>query len=213
MLPSCGSRSQVLAVLACLVLGGCATVEPDRAAPPQDHPPTIDRAMVEATLLTGYLETLQRLVQGSAAEQAEILAGARRDFESAPTPSHQLRYALILGMPNHPGTDCSKSRQLLQELFATQETLLPAERALAFVTLQNVDRVLSQTAEIQRLQASADHTEHDHYEATLNRRLQSEMDDNARLHKELDDAHAKLDAIANIEKALSKPKTPGGTPQ
>jgi hypothetical protein len=37
------------------------------------------------------------------------------------------------------------------------------------------------------------------------------MDDNARLHKELDDAHAKLDAIANIERALNKPKAPGGT--
>ena len=119
---------------------------------------------------------------------------------------------MVLATPGHPGTDSAKAQQLLRELIATQETLLPAERAMAFVTLQNVERSLSQSAEIQRLQAPADHSDHDRYEASLNRRLQSEVDDNARLHKELDDAHAKLDAIANIEKALSKPKTPPEAP-
>jgi hypothetical protein len=213
MLPSSGARLRLIVGLASLLVGGCADLGPNRPAPPQDHPPTIDRAVVEATLLAGYLETLQRLAQGAPAEQAEILSGARHDFETAPTASHELRYAMVLAMPGHPGTDCAKARQLLRDLFATQETLLPAERAMAFLTLQNVDKMLSQTTEIQRLQASADHSDHDRYEASLNRRLQSETDDNARLHKELDDAHAKLDAIANIEKALSKPKTPGETPQ
>ncbi len=127
-------------------------------------------------------------------------------------PATSCAMRMILAMPNHPGTDCAKAQQLLQELIATQETLLPAERAMAFVTLQNVDQTLSLTAKIQRLQASADHTDHDRV-AALNRRLQSELDENARLHKELDDAHAKLDAIANIERALNKPKVPGGTPQ
>lgn len=214
MRPSLRSRATVAGALACLVVGGCATIGPNRSEPPQDHPPTIDRAVTEATLLAGYLESLQRLAQGAPAEQAEILSGARHDFETAPTASHELRYAMILAMPNHPGTDCTQARRLLRELFATQETLLPAERALAFLTLQNVDKMLAQTAAIQRLQASSvDHSEHERYEASLTRRLQSEMDDNARLRKELDDAHAKLDAIANIEKALSKPKTPGETPQ
>ena len=78
---------------------------------------------------------------------------------------------------------------------------------LAFLTLQNVDQTLAQTAENQRLQATADHTDRDRI-AALNRRLQSEIDDNARLHKELDDAHAKLDAIANIERNLSERKNP-----
>ena len=199
---------------AALLASGCATVAP--SAPPQDHPPTIDRAVTEATLLASYLEVLQRLVQGAPAEQAEILSSARRDFETAPTPSHQLRYAMVLATPEHPGTDCAKAQQLLRELIATQETLLPAERAMAFLTLQSVDQTLSQTAEVQRLQASADHNDRDRYTAA-NRRLQSdlqaEMDENIRLHKELDDAHAKLDAIANIERALNKPKPTGGAPQ
>ena len=213
MLPSSWRRTPLLALLAItVVISGCAGLVPNRDTPPPDHPPTIDRAVTEAALLASYLEVLQRLVQGAPAEQAEILSGARHDFETAATPSHELRYAMVLATPDHPGTDCVKAQKLLRELIATQETLLPAERAMAFLTLQNVDLTLSQTADIQHLQASADHTDRDRY-ATLNRRLQNEQDDNARLHRELDDAHAKLDAIANIERALSKPKTPGGTPQ
>jgi hypothetical protein len=201
------------AVAAVLLASGCAVAP---RAPPPDHPPTIDRAVTEATLLASYLEVLQRLVQGAPAEQAEILSSARHDFETAPTPSHELRYAMVLATPEHPGTDDVKAQRLLRELIATQETLLPAERAMAFLTLQSVDQTLSQAAEIQHLQASADHGDRDRY-AAANRRLQSdlqaEMDENIRLHKELDDAHAKLDAIANIERALNKPKAPGGAPQ
>jgi hypothetical protein len=212
MRPSSGSQLRLLALVGCAWLSACAGFTATRDAPPPDRPPTIDRAVTQAALLASYLETLQRLVQGASAEQAEILSGARRDFESAPTPSHELRYAMVLATPGHPGTDCAKAQKLLRELIATQETLLPAERAMAFLTLQTVDQTLSLTADNQRLQVSADHTDRDRL-AALNRRLQIESDENARLHKELDDAHAKLDAIANIERALNKPKVPGGTPQ
>ena len=206
----CGSR--LVAVFASALLGACANLGASRGAPPSEYPqPTIDKAVTQVALLASYLEVLQRLVQGAPAEQAEILSGARHDFETAPTPSHELRYAMVLATPDHPGTDCVKAQQLLREVIASQESLLPAERAMAFLTLQNVDQTLAQTADNQRLQAAADHTDRDRI-AALNRRLQSEIDDNARLHKELDDAHAKLDAIANIERALNKPKAPGGAP-
>lgn len=203
------------ALLTGALLGGCANLGTNRDVPPPDRPPTIDRAVTQAALLASYLEVLQRVVQGTPAEQAEILSGARREFETAPTPSHELKYAMVLATPDHPGTDTAKAQQLLRELIATQETLLPAERAMAFLALKNVDQTLSQQAANQRLQASAeDHTtDHDRGLAALNRRLQSELDENARLHKELDDAHAKLDAIANIERALNKPKVPGGSTQ
>ena len=50
--------------------------------------------------------------------------------------------------------------------------------------------------------------------ANVARRLQTEMDENARLRKALDEAHAKLDAIANIERSISDrpPATEGRTP-
>ncbi len=209
---SSGSSIRLMALIGCAFLSACAGLTATRDTPAPERPPTIDRAVTQATLLASYLETLQRLVQGASAEQAEILSGARRDFETAPTSSHELRYAMVLATPGHPGTDLAKAQKLLRELIATQETLMPAERAMAFLTLQTVEQTLSLTADNQRLQVSADHTDRDRL-AVLNRRLQSELDENARLHKELDDAHAKLDAIANIERALNKPKVPGGTPQ
>ena len=205
---------RLLAVFGSTLLGACANLGVNRNSPPVYHPPTIDRAVTQAALLASYLEVLQRLVQGTPAEQAEILSGARHDFEFAPTASHELRYAMVLATPDHPGTDCAKAQKLLREVIATQETLLPAERAMAFLTLRNVDQTLAHLADSQRLQSAADHTDRDHDRyAALNRRLQTEIDDNARLHKELDEVHAKLDAIANIERALNKPKVPGGTPQ
>ncbi len=212
MLPSLRHRIGVFGAVATLALGGCAGFGASRDVPPAEQPPTIDRAVTQAALLANYLETLQRVVQGAPAEQAEILSGARRDFETAPTPSHELRYAMILATPDHPGTDAVKAQKLLRELIATQETLLPAERAMAFLTLRNVEQTLSQNADIQRLTTAADHNDRDRI-AALNRRLQNEIDDNARLHKELDDARAKLDAIANIERALNKPKASGGSAQ
>ena len=42
--------------------------------------------------------------------------------------------------------------------------------------------------------------------ASANHRLQAEIDENARLRKELEEAHAKLDAIANIERSLNERK-------
>lgn len=216
MQPDYRLAPRLLAVLASAALGACSSMGVGLGArqdlPPPERPPSIDRTMTQAALVASYLEVLQRLVQGAPAEQAEILSGARHDFEVAPTSSHELRYAMVLATPNHPGTDCPKARQLLRELIATQETLLPVERAMAFLTLQNVEQTLSLSADNVRLQASTDHTDRDRA-AVLTRRLQSEQDDNARLRKDLDDAHAKLEALTNIERALNKPKTPGGTPQ
>jgi hypothetical protein len=44
--------------------------------------------------------------------------------------------------------------------------------------------------------------------------LQAEIDENAKLRKDLEQARAKLDAITNIERSVSdrKPSTEGHTP-
>jgi cell division septum initiation protein DivIVA len=201
-----------------LALAGCANSLSSAGARAPDTPPPVDRTAASAALLASYLEVLQRLVQGAPAEQAEILAAARRDYELAPTSSHQLRYALVLATPGHPGADSVHAQQLLRELLATPETLLPTERALAFLELQTVDRQLELTAENQRLQTDADRGDRERI-ALASKRLQSEQDENARLRKELDDVHTKLDAITNIERSVNKrpgsdrpPGTEGPTP-
>ncbi len=96
---------------------------------------------------------------------------------------------------------------------ANPEMLLSGERALAFLELQQIDDHLTLEAENRRLQGDAVRVDREH-QGTANRNLQVETDENARLRKELDEARAKLDAIANIERSLNerKPNNEGSQP-
>jgi hypothetical protein len=187
------------------LLAGCSDLLPRNDSRPVAPAPVIDRQAASATLITGYLENLQRLVQSAPAEQAEIAAGAQREYDMAPTPSHQLRLALVLATPNHPATDLPHAQRLLRELMAAPAALLPAERALAFLEQQKVDAQLAVEAENRRLQSTVVRNDKDRSQAA-NKRLQAEIDENARLRKELEEAQAKLDAISDIEKSLSERK-------
>jgi hypothetical protein len=201
----CTRRAALLTLLA---LAGCNgnLLSRDHAAP---IPQLTQPAATSAAVLSDYLLLLQRLVQGSASEQAEIVARAQNDYDAAPTPSRELKLALILATPGHPATDQPRAQRLLRELMAHPETLLPAERALAFLELSQIDDHLTLVAENRRLQTDAAHEDQARM-ASANRRLQAELDENARLRKELDEARAKLDAIANIERSLNERK-PGTT--
>jgi hypothetical protein len=175
------------------------------AGPPAEVKP----ASSQSALLADYLLLLQRLAQGSASEQAEIVASAQNEYGTAPTPSKELKLALILATPGHPATDMPKAQGLLRELMAHPETLLPGERALAFLELSQVDDHLTLAAENRRLQTDAAREDQARI-ASASRRLQQELDENARLRRELEEARAKLAAIANIERSLNerKPNTP-----
>ena len=201
-----------VAVVATL-LGACATDFGAREREPRPPAPVVDRNAASVAVLTEDLQLLQKLVQGAPAEQAEIIAAAQRDYETAPTPSRQLRFALVLASPGHPGTDLPRAQRLLRELMANPEMLLSGERALAFLELQQIDDHLTLEAENRRLQGDAVRADRERL-STVNRRLQLETDENARLRKELDEARAKLDAIANIERSLNerKPSNEGRQP-
>jgi hypothetical protein len=191
-----------------LFLTACTTTGfPSDRTHDENAAPAVDRTALSATVLSGYLEFLQRLVQAAPAEQAELMAATQREYEIAPTPSHQLRYALALAVPGHPATDLPQAQRLLRELMATPETLLPAERSLAFLELQQVAAALTLTAENRRLQSAASRNDRDRNSAE-SKRLQAQIDENAKLRKELDDARAKLEAISDIERSLSERKTP-----
>lgn len=185
-----------------LLLAACTLTSPERPVPP---PPVVTPAAATSTLLGDYLQLLQKLVQGAPAEQAEIYSSAQRDYDSAPTPSHKLKLALILGTPGHPAANLPKAQELLRELMANPEMLLPGERALTFLELSQINDHLTLEAENRRLQADAVRADHERV-ASANHRLQAEMDENARLRKELEEARAKLDAIANIERSVNERK-------
>ena len=193
---------------AALLLTGCTAGFMSGQRPPAP-PPVVSPSATSSTVLNEDLLLLQRLVQGPPSEQAEIVASAQREYDTAPTPSHTLKLALVLGTPGHPATSLTRAQALLRELMANPETLLPGERALAFLTLSQIDDHLTLDAENLRLQAEAVRADRERM-ANANHRLQTEMDENARLRKELEEARAKLDAIANIERSLNERK-PGSS--
>jgi hypothetical protein len=188
-----------------VALGGC-TIGTLRQPAARIEAPSIDASTAAAKALAQDLEQLRHLAQAMPAQQAEIVATAQREFELAPTPAHQLRYAMMLSLPGHPAADPGKAQQLLRTLVARPESLPPPQFALAAIQLQQVDQRLAASTDTQRLQANVERSDREH-SATLNKRLQSEVDENMRLRKELDEAQAKLDAIANIERSLSERRT------
>jgi hypothetical protein len=196
-----------------LLFGGCATDLFQHDHPTQNAPPVVNRAATTSTVLADDLQLLQTLVQGTPSDQAEIVASAQRDYETAPTPSRQLRFALILATPGHPGTDLPRAQRLLRELMANPEMLMASERSLAFLELQQIDDHLTLEGENRRLQSDAVRADRERL-ANVNHRLQLETDENVRLRKELEEARAKLDAIANIERSLNERKPSNtGRPQ
>jgi hypothetical protein len=170
-------------------------------------PPSVDRNSTENTVLSSYLDLCLRLARGTPAEQAEILTAASNDHSAAPTPSRVLRYAMVLSTPGHAGHDPVVAQRLLREVLANPETLLPAERALAFLQLQQVERQQALQADVRRLQSGAERAANDRI-AQLTRQLKTESDDNARLKRQLAEAQAKLDAIANIERSSGNGRPP-----
>jgi hypothetical protein len=188
-----------------LSLGGCGSVPTSRAR--DVAPPSVDRNSTENTVLSSYLDLCLRLARGTPAEQAEILTAATNDYSAAPTPSRVLRYAMVLSTPGHAGHDPVVAQRLLREVLANPETLLPAERALAFLQLQQVERQQALQADVRRLQSGAERAANDRI-AQLTRQLKTESDDNARLKRQLAEAQAKLDAIANIERSSGNGRPP-----
>jgi hypothetical protein len=193
-------------VLVALVAAGCSVGPGQRAPSPA---PVVNAATTGSIVLSEYLQLLQRLVQGRPSEQAEIVTNAQREYDTAPTPSRELKLALILGTPGHPATNLTKAQTLLRELMANPEMLLPGERALTFLELSQIDDHLTLDTENRRLQNEAVRADQQRV-AAANHRLQAEMDENIRLRRELEEARAKLDAIANIERSLNERK-PGST--
>lgn len=187
-----------------VALAGCGSLPMTRSHEPSA--PSVDRSSTETAVISSYLDVCLRVARGTPAEQAEILTGASNDYSAAPTPSRVLRYAMVLSTPGHAGYDPVVAQRLLHEVLANPETLLPAERALAFLQLQQVDRQQAIQADNRRLQQSADRATNDRI-AQLTKRLTTESDENARLKKALADAQAKLDAIANIEGSANKRST------
>ncbi len=146
-----------------------------------------------------YLLALADLESATPSSQAEILQQARDLAESAPTTSHRLRYALYLADPVHSGTDPVAARRHLSEILSRPEWLLPSERALAQVTLAQLDSRLALMVDVDHRQKDVINHDRDRV-VVLNKKLSAELEENSRLKKLLDEASKKLDAVLQLER-------------
>ena len=191
----------LLVILTGCALGGLQSKQKAAPAAPERPEPV-------ASVITPILEMMRTLPEGDPARQAELFQSVKEAAQISPTTSNRLKLALALATPGHGGSDAVAARRQLSELLATPETLLPVERLLALVELQQVDERLVLQTENSKLRDDASHDSRDKL-STLNRRLSAELDENARLRKALDEAQAKLDAVTHIERSINDRGTNG----
>ena len=195
--------------LAIGMAGGCAGIGGNSSQ--RIAPVLPDRPPPDLSSITPDLEMMHQLPEGDPARQAELFQSAKNAASLSPTTSNKLKYALALATPGHSGSDPVAAQRQLSELLATPETLLPVERLLAMVELQEVDQRLILQAENKQLRDEAPRDSRDKLLA-VNRRLAAESDENVRLRKALDEARAKLEAVTHIERSINDRGTTGTPP-
>ncbi|MGH8170413.1 MAG: hypothetical protein ACRET5_06530 [Steroidobacteraceae bacterium] len=190
-------------VLSALLTAGCTT-DFFTQKPPAAPKPVIDHKALSSEALADDFAVLDKLIAAPPAQQMQIVGAAEQQFATTPTQSNKLRLALILGTPDQAGADLPRAQGLLGELSSDpQPSLLPGERHLVALQLQQIGDYLTLEAENRTLQADATRAEQ---LAALRHRLDGAAGENAKLKKQLDEAKAKLSAIANIEKSLNERK-------
>lgn len=156
-----------------------------------------------------YLDIMNGLSMPDPARQADLFYEVEREYTRAPTTASTLRYAVALVTPGHPASSPSEGKRLLETLLATPERLTQDERTLAAVLLHETDVRLKLEAENRRLLATLD--DRHRSQANSDKRIQAQIEENARLRRALAEAQQKLDAIKEIERSIiERSPTPPG---
>ena len=193
---------RVLLVASLVLVGGCAVVD-DLGARRKPPAPAAEPDPRDSAMVASHLRTLESIARGTPSEQAELVEEVRRQAATDPTLFNRLRLALVLGLPGHVASDPVVARDQLGTLLATPEMMLPAEIAIAHVMLYEVNTRIALEGEKSRNDTDANRGDSARIEA-LNRRLQSQNAENARLRQELAEALAKLEAVADLERNIAE---------
>lgn len=195
------TRQIAVTAIAVALLSGCAQTKSFftgmKRSPSQDG----DVGILGAPDAESYLAELYALAAGDPATQAEIFADAHSGAQLTPGPQTNLRYALVLATPGHPGSDPAQAQSRLRELLAQAELMTVSEIALATIHLNSVEQLMVSSSEARRLRASTSRAT-ETQEAATNQRLATVEADNRRLRRELADAETKLEAITSIERSI-----------
>lgn len=167
----------------------------------RSSPPSDDAIILGAPDAEQYLGELYELSAGEPKIQAEILADSKSGATLTPGPQTNLRYALVLATPGHPGFNPDIAQSMLRDVLLQQSILTSAEISLATIHLQSVEQINASRSNARRAMASsslAATTE----EAAISQRLAVAETENQRLRSDLADAEEKLDAITSIERSI-----------
>jgi hypothetical protein len=196
------NRSRLPGLLvAALMLAGCVGTRPSEAprpAQPYDSTPR----KVE---IGDYLQIFDRLAPGDAGRQTAELAALQAIAQQNPSATNRLKYALAIGAAGRSDSNPIEAKRLISELLAGQHDLQPQEVSLANAFLREFDGRVALYADIARQREESERrlravdAEGDKRVAALNAETQ-------RLKKALADAERKLEAVAEMEKALTPPE-------
>jgi len=193
-------------LFSCLALGACtggASLFGSRPSEPSRGPDigAAAESPMDTRSLGVYLETMQALIEGDAVLQAEVFNNAAEATAFSPTTTNRLRFALALATPGHAAANPLEAQSLLARLLAAGDTLLPEERILATIHLQEVEErlILDTAAQQQRLSSAAEIAQ---LSTDGTERLEAAQTENRRLQDELADAQQKLEAITSIERSI-----------
>jgi len=184
-----------------LVLSACTglkTTEKPGSTPGQ---PTVPVSPPPASL-ESYFQLLDRMAPGDVMRQSAELAQTQTSAQQNPTAANRLRYALALGAAGHSLSNPVEARRLITELLAGQHDLSAQEVSLANAFLREYDARVALYADLARQREESDRrlksldSEDDRRYNALNAETQ-------RIKKALAEAERKLEAVAEMERALT----------
>jgi len=168
--------------------------------------------LTEGQVIVEHLSFLEAFAATGHEQQAGILESARETASTAPTAENRLRYALLLAYPGGPHHDPLAAVSELQAILDDSGQLQPSEQALVRLLLADASTraMFLQKAAETSSQAARSEKER---EQAFNRKVQAQAAEIDRLKQALEEAEAKLKAVAELEKSLTeRPSLPKGPP-
>jgi hypothetical protein len=200
--------SRCLGASVCAALAGCGLTDQLKSEPLPA--PIVQAAQISAGGLRAYLDTMDGLASPDPARQADVFYEVDREYSRAPTTASTLRYAVACVTPGHPASRPQEGKRLLETLLATPERMTQEERTFAAVLLHETNARLKLETENRRLLATVD--DRGRSQANSDKRVQAQIEENARLRRALAEAQQKLDAIKEIERSIiERSPTPPGS--
>ena len=191
----------VATALAVSLAAGCAQIRGWFDGMRTESGEPVDAVILGAPEAEEYLAEIYELADGDPATQAEIYADAESAATLTPDPQSNLRFAMVLATPGHPGSDPAEANSMLREVLARPELLTPAELALATIHLKSSERLMMLDAETKRLRSANARAARSEQQA-VNQRLAAVEAENRDLRRQLDEAEEKLEAITSIEQSI-----------